>query len=103
MITTIVQFNLPQPLSREAAREVFSESAPAYQDKPGLIRKYYLFSEDGRRAGGVYLWLSRKAAEQQYDANWHAMIKARYGTEPTVLYFDTPVIVDNPARQIPVD
>ena len=32
------------------------------------MRKYYLRSEDGHRAGGVYLWETRVAAEAVYNA-----------------------------------
>ena len=40
-------------------------SAPKYQNLAGLIRKYYIRSEDGRRAGGIYLWELRQAAERR--------------------------------------
>jgi hypothetical protein len=56
MITALVQFKLPQPISREKAREVFSGTAPKYREIHGLIRKYYVLSPDGGTAGGVYLW-----------------------------------------------
>ena len=55
MITTIVQFALPSPISLEEAARRFQSSAPNYKNLPGLIRKYYLRSEDGRRTAGVYL------------------------------------------------
>ena len=54
MITTIVHFPLPAPLTLEEAREVFRSPAPIYRNVPGLVRKVYLLSEDGRTAGGVY-------------------------------------------------
>jgi hypothetical protein len=47
MVTAIVQFKMPAPMSREQAKEVFMSTAPKYQQVPGLIRKYYLLSEDG--------------------------------------------------------
>ena len=59
MITAIVQFALPAPVSLQEATRMFESTAPKYQNLPGLIRKYYLRSEDGRTAGGVYLWESR--------------------------------------------
>ena len=66
----------------------------------GLIRKYYLRSEDGRRAGGVYLWETRAAAEAVYNGEWKARVKTLYGSEPEISWFDTPVIVDNEAGGI---
>jgi len=69
--------------------------APKYIEIQGLIRKYYLLSEDGETAGGVYLWESRKAAETLYTDEWKKFILQKYGSEPSVTYFNSPVIVDN--------
>jgi hypothetical protein len=52
MITTVVQFQLPVPISLAEAIRRFESSAPKYQNIPGLIRKYYIRSENGRVAGG---------------------------------------------------
>jgi hypothetical protein len=93
MITAIVNFKLPGTVTRAEARKLFEGSAPKYRNLPGLIRKYYLFG-DGI-GGGVYLWENRAAAEKVYNADWKKMIADRYGAEPTISYFETPVIVDN--------
>jgi heme-degrading monooxygenase HmoA len=95
MITAVVQFALPKSVSLEEAARIFESSAPKYKNLPGLIRKYYLRSEDGRRAGGVYLWESKAAAEAVYNGEWRARVKQLYGGEPEIAWFDTPVIVDN--------
>jgi hypothetical protein len=100
MITALVQFAFPTPVDRARAAELFKGSAPRYRDLPGLVRKYYLRSEDGRSGGGVYLWKSREAAEQVYTPEWRALLRERYGAEPVVTYFDTPVVVDNALGQI---
>lgn len=103
MITALVQFKLPRQLTRKEAGEIFSETAPKYREQDGLIRKYYLLSEDGNTAGGVYLWHSRKQAEQLYTEEWSDFIFSKYGTRPTVTYFETPVIVDNEMKKIITD
>ena len=95
MITAIVQFDLPSPLSLDEATRRFEQTAPNYRNLPGLIRKYYLRSEDGRVAGGVYLWQTREAAEKMYGGDWAARVEKVYGAKPRVTYFDTPVVVDN--------
>jgi hypothetical protein len=100
MITALVQFQLPQPLSREAAREIFSGTAPRYRETQGLIRKYYILSMDGGTAGGVYLWNSRKDAERLYTDEWKNFIRDKYGAEPSVIYFESPVVVDNAVGEI---
>jgi len=94
MITAIVQFPLPAGTTESDAAELFRRSAPLYQGRPGLVRKYYLYG-DGPTGGGVYLWESREAAERTYTAEWRKMIAERYGAEPRIAYFASPVIVDN--------
>ena len=97
MITAIVQFALPKPVSLEEAQRMFESTAPKYHNLPGLVRKYYLRSEDGRTAGGVYLWESKAAAEKVYSGEWRERVAKLYGNALQVTYFDTPVIVDNSA------
>ena len=103
MITALVQFKLPKPMTTDKAQAVFAETAPKYRKVNGLIRKYYLLSEDGETAGGVYLWQSREAAKQLYTDDWQAFIMQKYGTKPSVTYFASPVIVDNLVGQIIMD
>lgn len=103
MITTLVQFKLPQPLTREKALEIFSSTAPKYREVQGLIRKYYVLSKDGGTAGGVYLWNSQEDAERLYTDEWKKFIKDKYGSEPSVTYFESPVVVDNAAGVIVAD
>ena len=78
----------------EQASATFAASAPSYQNIAGLTRKHYLLGDDGRTAGGVYLWESREAAEALYDDEWKARVTARYGAAPVVEYFASPVTVD---------
>ena len=103
MITALVQIKLPEPMTVDKAQEIFAETAPKYRDVDGLIRKYYLLSEDGETAGGVYLWKSRQAAEQLYTDDWKAFILQKYLTRPLITYFASPVIVDNLVGQIIMD
>ena len=95
MITAIVQFDLPAPISLEEATRRFESSAPKYRQLPGLIRKYYIRSEDGRVAGGIYLWETRAAAERVYNGEWRERVEKLYGAKPAIAWFDSPVIVDN--------
>ncbi|NVN89389.1 MAG: YdhR family protein [Desulfuromonadales bacterium] len=103
MITALVQLRLPEPVTRGKARDMFSGTAPNYTTVRGLIRKYYLLSDDCQTAGGVYLWASRQDAELFYTDNWKKFIVEKYGNQPTITFFDTPVIVDNDAGQIMKD
>ena len=67
---------------------------------PGLIRKYYFLSQDGNKAGGIYLWQSREAADRVYTDDWKAFVKAKYGTDPSMTYLECPVVVDNISSEI---
>lgn len=100
MITAIVRFKLPSDVTREKAKVLFEGSAPKYQNLAGLVRKYYLFDTATSTGGGVYLWESRDAAERVYTPEWKRMIADRYGTEPDIQFFDSPVIVDNATREV---
>ena len=102
MITAIVRFPVPAGTSLETMTELFRGSAPNYEGLNGLVRKYYLYDEAGT-GGGVYLWESREAADRIYTPEWRKMIAQRYGAEPEVSYYDTPVIVDNDSHTVTVD
>lgn len=103
MVTAVVQFKIPAPISQAQAKEVFMSTAPKYQEARGLIRKYYLLSEDGGTVGGVYLWKSRQDAERLYTEEWKRFIEEKYGGEPAIVYFHTPVVVDNLTKEIVKD
>jgi hypothetical protein len=103
MITAFVQFPVQAHLTHDAARKLFAATAPRYREVPGLIRKYYLLAEDGNSVGGVYLWRSRSDAERMYSGAWRGFIKERFGAEPSVTYFASPVVVDNAAGVIEED
>lgn len=103
MITTLTTFTLPNPITLEEARRIFQSTAPKYREVPGLLRKTYVLSEDGRTAGGVYSWISRADAEALYTESWRTFVREKYGTDPVVTYFQSPVVVDNVAGQIITD
>jgi len=100
MITVIVEFKLPEKITREQACATFLSTAPRYQGMPGLLRKYYFLSQDGAKAGGVYLWRSQEDAERIYTDEWKAFVREKYGTDPSLAYLDCPVVVDNISGEI---
>jgi hypothetical protein len=99
-VIAIVSFRLPQPQSLDQATATFQATAPKYLGMPGLLRKNYFLTEDGTRAGGIYLWESRQAAERVYTPEWKAFVKGKYGNDPEIVYVDTPVLVDNEQGRI---
>jgi len=103
MIIAMVTFKLPKRVTREEISAAFQSTAPRYLGMPGLLRKNYWVSEDGLRAGGIYVWESRERAEAVYNADWKAGVTAKYGAAPEIVFMDTPVMVDNTAGKITVD
>ena len=100
MITAIATFQLPSPITLDEARKIFLSTAPKYLGVTGLIRKYYMLSEDGSTVGGVYLWNSREEADAMYTESWRSFVREKYGTDPSVTYMDSPVVVDNLSQEI---
>lgn len=100
MITTLTTFQMPRPITREEAKSIFLSTAPKYQGVPGLFRKAYVFADDGRTVGGIYLWKTRADAEAMYTDAWRAFVREKYGTDASVTYFDSPVVVDNVTHEI---
>ena len=100
MIVSIVTFKLPKPWTVAEAAAVFKSTAPKYLGKPGLVRKHYYITEAGDRAGGIYFWESKAAAEACYTRDWKAMVTEKYGAAPDILYAEVPVSVDNLAKVI---
>jgi hypothetical protein len=95
MIISMATFHLPTRWSVKEASKVFESTAPKYLNRAGLIRKHYFLTEDGSKAGGIYLWNSKADAEACYTQEWRAMVTERYGTSPEILFMEIPVTVDN--------
>jgi hypothetical protein len=102
MIVAFVTFQLPRPTTLAEATGTFKSTAPKYQGMKGLLRKNYWLSEDGRRAGGIYVWESRADAERLYTAEWRKFVEDKYGSPPVIEYLHSPVMVDNGAGTIDV-
>jgi hypothetical protein len=94
MITAIVQYRLPSSIALNACGEHSRKIAPGFRRVPGLIRKQFIYAEDGW-AGGVYLWKTRADAEAFYSGPWLAGMRKRYGMDPQIKYFHTACVTDN--------
>jgi hypothetical protein len=103
MITSITRFQLPSGIPTEAVKNGFREVAPHFQHPSGLLRKYFLISEDRKTGGGVYLWNSIEQARAFSEDVLRPMIKSKFQVEPSIEYFETPVVVDNLTSEIIAD
>jgi hypothetical protein len=102
MIVAIVTFNLPKASTLADITKTFQATAPKYRGMQGLLRKNYWMSEDGRRAGGIYVWESRADAERVYTPEWKTFVEGKYGAPPVIEYLHSPVMVDNRADAITI-
>ena len=99
MITAIVQYRLPASIDQAACAAHFHKIAPGFRNVPGLLRKQFIYADDGW-AGGVYLWRTRADAERFYSGLWLDGIRERYGMDPEIRYFHTAAITDNSAEAV---
>ena len=100
MITEYVLFALPEGISRAEVVAGMHEVAPRWQTEPELVRKTFIYDPEQKQAGAFYLWKSRRAAELAHGEAWRERIRASYGSEPCIRYFETPLVVDNALGRI---
>ncbi len=100
MITEIVLWQMPQGMSRAETTAKFRSSVPIWQANRGLLHKAFLFDESSLRGGGVYLWTHIEAAKQAHGPAFQDRINAVFGARPEFQYFDTPIVIDNIAKQV---
>ncbi|MBK7953450.1 MAG: YdhR family protein [Candidatus Accumulibacter sp.] len=94
---------LPQEEFEAILERAAERGAQTYVNLPGLLRKNYWLSEDGMRAGGIYVWESKARAEAFYTAEWKQVVTRQYGVAPEIVYLLSPVMVDNTAGRIVTD
>jgi hypothetical protein len=102
-VVVIVTYHFPAPLSLADVRRAAAKGAQRYLNLPGLLSKHYWLSQDGMRAGGIYVWDSRARAEAFYTPEWKQFFTEQYGVPPEIVYLHSPVMVDNTAGRIVVD
>lgn len=95
MTIVVTRFSLPPNATSEQIRAAFAEAAPHFRNVPGLVRKQFLLSQDGRTGGGVYLWSDEAAARNFMNERVAPMIRTRFQVEPTIEFFESPVTVEN--------
>lgn len=95
MYTVMVQVVVPEAISEAALRTIFEQGAPGFVSLPGLVRKYYLVSDDRRTIGGCFLWKYKEDAERIFTDSWKQKVIEKYkSSEPLVTYFRTDLVVE---------
>ena len=75
--------------------ELFAQTAQIYVGVPGLVRKYFGYSEDGSTIVGVYLWRSKADANALYSPEWVAGVRSRWGVMPAKSEWYVPQVVES--------
>ena len=77
-VSTIVTIPIPAGVDRDRLVAEFRAAVPQYRKVAGLLRKYFIVTDDGK-FGGVYLWSDQAAAERWFSAAWHERVVKTYG------------------------
>jgi hypothetical protein len=93
-------YKTPPQLTKPAIDKLFNQVAGNYLDIPGLVRKYFGYSEDGKEVIGIYLWTSRKAAEAFYTPQWMAGVTERWGAAPVRHEWIVPVVAETTEKKL---
>ena len=91
-VATLVTIAVPPGVDRARLVAEFRAAIPAYQKVPGLQRKYFVITGDGR-FGGIYLWDTQASAERWFDSAWHERARMTYGADAVIEWFDTPILL----------
>jgi hypothetical protein len=104
-LTVVVVSLMPMPVgaTRDQLVAGFRAAAPAFRTLPGLLRKYFVVTTDGR-VGGVYVFATRYAAEQHFSDTWRMRTTATYGATPTLTWYRAPILTPtaDPANHVNV-
>jgi hypothetical protein len=94
MYCVLWTYAVPPALTEPAIRTLFSQVAGNYLEVPGLIRKYFGFTEDAQSVIGIYLWDSKEAAAAFYSPEWMAAVTERWGAAPVKAEWTVPVVAE---------
>jgi hypothetical protein len=95
MYCVLWTYRVPPQLTKPAIEKLFGDTAGKYLGVPGLIRKYFGFTEDGKSVVGIYLWKSRAAADTFYSPEWIAGVTQRWGITPAKTEWTVPVVAES--------
>ncbi|MBC7942670.1 MAG: hypothetical protein H7Z19_23440, partial [Chitinophagaceae bacterium] len=90
-VSTLVTIATPTGTAKARLVQEFQAAIPTCRAVPGLLRKHFIITDDGR-FGGIYLWKDRAAADQWFNAAWKERVRTTYGTDATLEWFDTAIL-----------
>jgi hypothetical protein len=96
-VAVVVAIPIPAAMTRAAVEAAFTKSAPAFKAMPDLKQKYFTVNDETHKAGGIYLWSSRAAAQAFFSDSWKAGIVSTYGAPAELTWYDAPLIIQGKA------
>jgi hypothetical protein len=91
-VATIVEIPIQAGVGKERIAQGFAASVPSFQKIPGLLRKYFITSADGK-FGGIYIWRDEASAQSWFTPAWRDRIQKEYGQPASLEWFDTPILL----------
>ncbi len=98
LVVAVVKIPIPATIDHAKLLGALVHSIPEYQALPGLIRKYYIITDD-QKFGGIYLWKDKASADAHYDDAWRAKVLKVYGAPPDLTYLNVPIAIVGTAPQ----
>ena len=103
MYCVLWTYAVPAQLDEPAIRAQFEAVAGNYLGVPGLIRKYFGFTEDAKSVIGIYLWETKQAADAFYSPQWLEGVTGRWGAAPRKDEWFVPVVAESVTGDVVVD
>ena len=102
MILEFVTFKTPDSWGRGHVLDDAKHTIGKWVSNHDLLRKHFVLGigEDAGTSGGIYLWSSAEAAKKAHDHAWREDVKNRFGSYPTIRYFDLFLLIDNEQRRV---
>jgi hypothetical protein len=91
-VGTLVTIATPAGVSKQRLVKEFEAAIPLYQKAPGLLRKYFIVTADGK-FGGIYLWKDQASAQSWFSEAWKERVRKTYGSDAAIESFDTPILL----------
>lgn len=83
----ITQVKKPWYAWRSLVAGKMEKSIPEYQSITGLQEKYYSFTQDHSKFGGIYFWQQKQDAEKWFNKDWFDRVEKQYGEKGIVDYY----------------
>jgi|694.fasta_scaffold64756_1 hypothetical protein len=86
-ILTITKVKKPWYAWRSLVVGKMEKTIPEYQAIKGLNQKFYSFTENHKKFGGLYFWETQQDADNWFNQAWFERTEKKYGEKGIVEYY----------------